>query len=84
MTKPTVPEVLPLVRAVYDRPMGVCGCCLHVMIDDPNYDDHTAAFCLQYARELGHPECIALAEKMILMSPTQRKVLSNRYHSESQ
>lgn len=72
--KPTVPEVLPLVKALYKR-NGV-GCCLHVMLDDGNVSDSTAAFCLQCARDAGHHDCEELASKLRIMSPTQRKKLS--------
>lgn len=44
--KPTVPEVLPAVRALYARKGGSVGCCLHIVLDDPNYDDDCVRFCL--------------------------------------
>lgn len=68
--RPTVPEVAPLVRALYLR--NCAGCCLHVMLDDGNTGDSTAQFCLDYATEKGHEECIALARLLVRMSPTQR------------
>lgn len=30
--RPTVPDVLPLVRAIYER--HCAGCCLHIVTDD--------------------------------------------------
>jgi hypothetical protein len=69
-TKPTVPEVLPLVQTVYAR--NEAGCCLHILLDDGNIKDNHAEFCLKYAREHGHADCIALAEKLVLMTQSQR------------
>lgn len=73
MSRPTVPEVLPLVRAIYNRPdgSGVTGCCLHILTDDGNTGVDTAQFCFDYAREQGHVDCIAAAEMLVLMTETQ-------------
>lgn len=76
--KPTVPEVLPLVWDLYDRPGGGVGCCLHMVLDDGNVADGHVAECLEYAKENGHAECIALAELMLKMSRTQRAKLCAR------
>lgn len=71
--KPTVPEVIPLVEAVYARSADNSGCCLHVMVDDKNCGQDTADYCLKYAKQQGHEECIAAAEAMAQMSNTQRR-----------
>lgn len=36
--RPKVPDLVPLIVAVYDGPSGGAGCCLHVVIDDGNWD----------------------------------------------
>jgi hypothetical protein len=77
--KPTVPDVLPLANAVYARPGGGAGCCLHIVLDDGNIQDDHVAFCLNKARERGHLECIACAEKLLLMSKTQRKKIASSH-----
>lgn len=69
--KPTVPEVLPLVRKLYARHGD--GCCLHVVLDDNNYD--SVQFCLDYAKEINCQECTQLAEKLSQMSYTQIRKL---------
>lgn len=69
--KPTLPEVLPLVRAVYQR--HVAGCCLHILTDDGNVGDDDAQFCLNKARDSNHADCIAAAEMLVRMSRTQRR-----------
>lgn len=78
--KPTVPEVMPLVEALYRTDRGVCGCCLHIILDDGNCEQSHADFCLGYAREHGHPDCITLAKKLVQMSDTQRrKIYAKRW-----
>jgi hypothetical protein len=69
--RPSVPMVLPLIRAVYDRHMA--GCCLHILTDDFNVEDECAVLCLEGAREHGHPDCIAAAEMLVQMTTTQRR-----------
>lgn len=67
--RPKVPDLVPLLEAVYARPSGAAGCCLHVLTDDGNWG--SAAFCLEWARKAGHPECIAAAEMAVHMSESQ-------------
>lgn len=68
--RPTVAQVLPLVRVVYER--HCAGCCLHILTDDGNVAQEHADFCLQQAHENGHADCLAAAQLLVAMSPTQR------------
>lgn len=70
MTKPTIPEVFPAVRALYAR--NLVGCCLHVVLDDGNVEDASVEHCIEWAQKQGHPECEALARTLLRMSKTQR------------
>lgn len=74
--KPTVPEVLPSVRALYASPGGGAGCCLHIVLDDTNVDDDCVDYCIYYATENGHEQCLALARVLRRMSKTQRLKLA--------
>jgi hypothetical protein len=74
--KPTVPEVLPLVDAVYAR--HCAGCCFHVVLDDWNIEKHFIDSACDWAMERGHEDCMALAEKMRHMTPTQVRKLAAR------
>ena len=76
MSKPTRLELAPLVKALYER--NSVGCCLHIVLDEGNVEDSDVAFCLSWARTEGHEACIQLAEKLLLMSRTQRLRLSRR------
>ena len=69
-TRPTVPDVIPLVREIY-RSHAV-GCCLHILTDDGNVSNSDAQFCLDWAIEQGHPLCQRAAEMLVQMTRTQR------------
>jgi hypothetical protein len=71
--KPTVPELLPLVAAIYSRPDGGVGCCLHIVLDDENIRDSDVKLCLERAKERGHDDCLQVATLLLRMSKTQRK-----------
>jgi hypothetical protein len=71
--KPTIPEVIPLVKAWYALPGNDVGGIFHVMLDDGNWEQCFANSALQDARELGDPQAIELAEKLAAMSGTQRR-----------
>jgi hypothetical protein len=77
--KPTVPEVLPLVRAIYAR--HPAGCCWHIVLDDGNIDDDSVRWCVENLLRhecLDDPdggECLLLGLYMPLLSKTQRRKL---------
>jgi len=75
--KPTVPEIAPLVRALYRSRHGGAGCCLHVVLDDGNVEDSSVEFCILYATERGHEFCTALGRALRSMSRTQRLKLGS-------
>lgn len=73
--RPTVPEVLPLVRAYYAMPGNGVGGNLHIVLDDANVDDGSVHFCINAAREAGDTEGVKLGEVLLAMSKTQRRKL---------
>ena len=75
--KPTIPEVLPIVKAWYAKPGNECGGMFHIILDDGNHEQHWATKALEEARASGDGEAIHLAELLAAMSPTQRLKLSN-------
>lgn len=78
--KPTLPEVIPLVRAWYALPGNGAGGMFHIIIDDGNYEQHFANSALKEARETGDPVAIELAEKLAAMSSTQRRKLRKTWY----
>jgi hypothetical protein len=73
--KPTVPEVLPLVKAFYAKPGNGVGGKLHVVLEDRNVETSHVQFCLDAAKEAGDEDAVALAELLLRMSTTQRRKL---------
>jgi hypothetical protein len=73
VNKPTVPEVLPLVKELYSR--SPVGCCLHIVLDDGNVRDSDVAFCQQWALDRNHDDCSRLASLLMQMSERQRTKL---------
>lgn len=78
--KPTVPEVLPLVRAYYAKDGNGAGGSLHIVLDDGNVEDSHVRFCLEFAREEGDEDGVRLAETLLQMSQTQRLKLYRASH----
>lgn len=75
-SKPTLPEVIPLVKQWYAEPERAAGDLFHVILEDKNYQQCHATTALENARESGNPQAIELAEKLVAMSATQRRKLS--------
>lgn len=73
--KPTVPEVLPIVRAYYAKPGNLAGGSLHIVLDDGNVGDDCVEFCEKEATERGDDDGVALARILRRMSKTQRHKL---------
>ncbi len=73
MRRPTVPEVLPFLAAIYED--HCTGCCLHIALDDGNLRDNHLESCAKWARERGHANCFAAAILLLGMTQTQRHFL---------
>jgi len=72
--KPTIPEVLPLVKEWKANPENPA--IFHLIFDDCNYEQKWADLALKEAIELKNQQAINLALKLQSMSCTQRKKLS--------
>ena len=78
--KPTVPEVMPMVRAYYAEPENVCGGSLHIVLDDCNVRDSDVEFCIEYAKERGDRAGVLLGEILRRMSKTQRLKIAQKIY----
>ena len=77
MSKPTIPEVYPLVLEWYEMiNQGYDGILFHCILDDGNYEQKFADSSLAQAIKTGDKFSINLAEKIAAMSNTQRRKLS--------
>lgn len=77
--KPTIPEVLLLVKAWYAKLDNEGGGIFHVILEDGNHEQHWAVKALEDARATGDTDAILLAEKLVAISPTQRRKLANMH-----
>lgn len=75
-TKPSIPDIVPLVLEYYAREGNSAGGIFHVIIDDKNYEQCFANSALVEARETKDPLTIQIAEMLVEMSSTQRRKLS--------
>jgi hypothetical protein len=69
-TKPTVPEVKPLIRAYYALPMNGAGGELHCVLDDRNYERKFIRTTLYRAEKI---ETRWLCHVLLLLSNSQRR-----------
>lgn len=71
--RPKVPDLVPLIAAIYAR--NGAGCCLHVITDDGNYE------CVPWALENmdpTHADCREALEMMAQMTESQIARASRR------
>lgn len=73
--KPTIPEVLPLVREFVRRPGNAVGGHLHLVLDEGNVLDDHVRYCMEQARDAGDELAVEVAEVLLRMSKTQRSKL---------
>lgn len=80
--KLTVPDVMPLVRAFQSKPENGVGGNLHIVLDDGNVSDDDVRFCLELAKKAGDLDGVELAEKLLLLTKTQRLKISSKFYEE--
>jgi hypothetical protein len=71
-TKPTLPEVRPLVNAFYELPGNGAGGDLHTVLDDDNYERSHIRYCLDHPMKI---EARWLAHVLLMLSNSQRRRL---------
>lgn len=70
--KPSVPEVVPLLRRYYEKHGNCNGGSLHIVTEDYNVRDSHVESCICYAIEHGDGDGVGLALLFRRMSRTQR------------
>ena len=75
-SQPTVEEATTLARAIYARPGGANGCCLHIVIDDDNCETGDVAFCVKTAFMADHADCMHLACMLLAMNVAEREAVA--------
>ena len=80
--RPTVPEVLPLVRACYAKPENSVGGILHVVLDDGNLALSHLDWAWEQAFHGNDEDALQIVDKLRKMTPTQRRTVVARFHRE--
>jgi hypothetical protein len=65
-----------LVKAIYETPAGGCGCCLHIVLDDGNWERHHVEWCLEHAE---HGICKEVAELLLKLTDEGREIAVGHY-----
>lgn len=73
--KPTLNNVRPLIKVYYQGRGSQCGCCNHIVLEDPNQEDSAVEHCIESAKENGHEDCEAVGRLLLRLSFTQRTKL---------
>jgi len=76
MSKPTIPDVLPLALAYVQKPGNEAWGALHIVMEDGNYADDNVHWCLNSAVQAGDADGARLAMLLLHMSKTQRRKLA--------
>jgi len=71
--RPRVPDVIALARAYYAKPGNRVGGNLHIVLDDGNMEDQHIEWCRQLAQNAGDVDGVALADKLLALTRTQRR-----------
>lgn len=81
LPKPTVPEVIPIMRKYAALPGNSVGGSLHIVLDDGNVDDDSVLHCIKWAHECADVAGVKLGEILLRMSRTQRKKLCTLFYA---
>lgn len=78
--KPTVAEIMILVKEYYNKEWNWSWWNLHIVLDDWNIKDGDINFCIERANNVNDIDWAIIAKKLLQMSKTQRlKVYNNLY-----
>lgn len=61
-----------LAKTIYDTPGGGAGCCLHIVLDDGNFEKDSVQFCLDHVNPK-HGICKEVAEMMLQLTEHGRE-----------
>ena len=73
MIKPTIPEVIPLIREYYEIPGNGAGGNLHIVLDDGNIESGHIEFCKSQCVDKSDDMGLVICNLLLRMSKTQRK-----------
>jgi hypothetical protein len=71
--KHRVPDVVKMVREYYRKPGNAAGGNLHLVLEEPNYDDDSVRYCMFACVDRGDVEGSILALTLLECSKSQRR-----------
>ena len=74
MKKPTIPELMPILEKYKNETDS-----LHIILDDPNYEDCHIHFCKGLCIDNGQFFGTLACEYLLIMSKTQRAKIGGRW-----
>jgi hypothetical protein len=80
MPKPTVPELIPLVRQYAKRPENNVGGDYHLLFEDLNWETAHVQHCLDSATAKGDELGMRIGKLLLQMSRTQRLKLAGMFY----
>lgn len=60
-----------LSKAIYETPGGGAGCCLHIVLDDGNFEREHVEWCLENAK---HGICAEVATLLLYLTEEGREI----------
>lgn len=78
--KPTIPQVLPLVKYYYSLPGHAVGGSLHLVLSEPNYESSSVQYCFERAKDKNDFWGMVLAKVLLKMSPSQRSRIAIHHY----
>ena len=80
LRKPTIPEMLPVLKQYYELPGNSVGGSLHIVLEDGNVKNKHVDSCIEDAHECGDMAGYYIGKLLRLMSFTQRtKIIRHHY-----
>lgn len=78
--KPSILDVMPLVKAFRDKPGNNVGGVLYTVLNSGNIDDRHIIRAKEIATERKDSDALVIIELMMQMTKTQRKKLSSQFY----
>lgn len=82
--RPTVPELIPMVRKYYQKDGNSVGGNLHLVLEDKNVGDGNILFCINEAQKTGDVDGEQIAHLLLRMTKTQRLKLAGTFWREKE
>jgi len=76
-------DIRRTIDRIYNTAAGGAGCCLHVVVEDGNYDDSAVEVCIRDAQATGHIMCQTVADFLRRLTRDERRAFLRVRRSRS-